>query len=310
MTLNFYYGDEDFLLFKEIKDIKQRFIQGNSDLALEEFDNKKSVESLIEALFSVNMFVPRKLIIFYGLPEVREDYVEHFQKLIADLPQGNDLFFVYRGSPDKRKKNVKWLISVSNCKEFKKLEIWNKDQFFKYVQDMIKTDQFEIENKAMEYLVELIGLDLWSTYTNLEKIKTAILPRKKITLQDIDNYAAQGEKNIFDVLDFFRKKNKRQLFEYILNMKKQEEAFILLSTMSKHVRFLMQLKSYNTNNLSDIIKASGKAPFYVKKIVPDLKYWSFKELKTTLVRINELDYLSKSGKINITVGLENIIAQI
>ena len=310
MTPNFYYGDEDFLLFKEIKDIKQRFIQENSTLAVEEFDSKKTVESLVEALFSVNMFVPKKLIIYYGIPDVREDYVEHFQKLIKSLPEGNDVYFVHRGSPDKRKKNVKWLISVSNCKEFKKFEIWNKDQFLQCVREMVKVDQYEIESKAIEYLTELVGFDLWMTYTNLEKIKTAIMPQKKITMQDVDKFAAQGEKNIFEVLDFFRKKNKRQVFEYIKNMKKQEEGFILLSTVSKHVRFLMQLKSYNTNNLSDIIKASGKAPFYIKKVVPDLKNWSMKELKTLLARINELDYLSKSGKINITVGLESIIAQI
>jgi len=305
MKKYFYYGDEDYLLMQELSKLKKKFLTDDS-LAIEEFKEKSSVEDLVDAVFSVGLFAKQKLIIYYGIPNIRDDYFNYFKKLFSDESSENTICFILRKMPDKRKKIVKFLMSECQSKEFKKFEVWHRDKVLAIVREMLASKGCEIENIALNHLLDIVGSDLWMISSNIDKIATSILPRTQIKKDDVHCYASNGEQSTFDFIDDFRKKNKQKVFQFLSDIKKPEEAYPLLSMLSSHVRLLLLLKSCNSTNVNDLVKKAGKSPYYVKKLVSDLKLWGIAELKQLLASCHELDYLGKSGKINPLIGLEKI----
>lgn len=301
-----YYGDEEYLLMQELSKLKNSFLGGQDGLSIEEFKEKSSVESLIDAAFSVSLFSSKKLIIFNGIPDVRDDYYEHFKRLFEDNTSDNSVCFVIRKMPDKRKKIVKYLMDTCQTKEFKKFDVWQRDKVIAISKSIVSEQGFEIEDIAINELVDMVGYDLWMLSSNIEKIGTSILPRKKIVLNDVKLYACNEEQSVFEFIDAFRKKNKKSVFKYLKDIRKQEEAYPLLSMLTSHLRLLLLMKSCNTTNVSELVKKAGKSPFYIKKLVSDLNLWELQDLRKVLSDCHELDYLGKSGKLNPLVGLERL----
>ncbi len=310
MNKFFLYGEEDYLLSKEVKRIKNEFIAQHSMYAVEEFSTADNIEDVVNSVFSQGLFDSEKLVIYYGIPEVREDYVEHFQKIILEDDSSNYLYFVNKGAPDKRKKMVKYLLKNCQSKEFKKYEVWDRDKLVSQVQNLVAEDGFKIESKAVEKLIDIAGFDLWLIYENVEKINTAILPRKNVTVDDVQTLASSGEQNIFNFTDFFRQRKRSLIYSFLASIKKQEEVYMLLSMLTKHIRFIMLLKATKANTLEDMASQTGKSTFYLKKIFPDIKLWEFRELRKFLEELHELDFLGKSGKINPLIGLQTILAKL
>ncbi|MEK6558144.1 MAG: hypothetical protein AABZ14_07595, partial [Candidatus Margulisiibacteriota bacterium] len=139
-------------------------------------------------------------------------------------------------------------------------------------------------------------------------IETAVLPQKTITVQDVVSLASSGEASIFQLTDDFRQRNRKAVFTFLRNLKKPDEAFMVLSAVSKHVRFLLQMKAAGSVSPDVLAKQLGKSPYYVRKLVPDLKRWTMTELSKLLREFNDLDYQLKTGKIALQSGLELILS--
>ena len=128
MTCYFYYGEETFLIQESISKLKTNFLENHSPSAIDEFKSGEEMETLLESLLGMDMFNPEKLIFYYGIPSVRDNYLSHFEKHLEKHDPGKSIVFVLKGKPDKRKKITKLLLSICESTEFKKFDIWKKVQ--------------------------------------------------------------------------------------------------------------------------------------------------------------------------------------
>lgn len=306
----FLHGEETYLVRKHLAKVKKEFIVQYGEFSVEQFKNNESVEKLIDAYLTQGLFISNKLIIYYGLPNIRKDYVEHFMKMFKHANDKVDLYIVVPTKVDKRLKLIKFFFKEFKSIEFKKLEVWNIKECVKQIMDTEESRGYSISYSDAEYLIDKIGLNLWQIFNDLERIETAIMPEKQITKSVIDKFVNQGDKSYFDIVDLFRRKDAKKFMASIAELKKQEEAFILINMLSKHVRLLMMLIVLQRDKVQNMSSHTGKSPYYLKKIVPDLKKWKFKELFSYCESLLEIEFLSKSGKINPIIGLVMIFQNI
>ncbi len=308
MNLFFYYGEESYLLFEQIQTHRKQFCEKYSDLAVETHSSDNPIEAFLVAISTSDMFYPKKLIIFRGLPTIREDFQARFEKLMVESPLDHEVIISYEGLPDRRRKLVKFLISIATTKEFKSFDSWDRDKVISILSGMEKDRGYTLSTEALGRCVDIVGLNLWALRTTLDRIETAVLPQKTITVQDVVSLASSGEASIFQLTDDFRQRNRKAVFTFLRNLKKPDEAFMVLSAVSKHVRFLLQMKAAGSVSPDVLAKQLGKSPYYVRKLVPDLKRWTMTELSKLLREFNDLDYQLKTGKIALQSGLELILS--
>ncbi|MDD4526492.1 MAG: DNA polymerase III subunit delta [Candidatus Margulisbacteria bacterium] len=301
--MRFLYGEETLLLTQRAMELKEEFVTKNGDYSYEEFSESDQIEKFIDAFSSMSLFSAKKMIVYKGLPKVREDYEEYFQKLLYEQQTAHDIVFIYRGKPDKRKKFVKFLLKNSESESFEPFSIWKKGEVVDWILSREKIRGFSINRASAELLIELVGTDLWSIESNLLRMETYVLPDKAISEKDVRELSTLGEKGILDIFEALRKKDKI-LYKYVFETNKPEDIIALIGGISSHLRLILLLKSTNYSFLDDLATRINKKRFYLENLTKDIKGWSFSEAKSFLSELHQLDFDIKAGKVKPLVGLE------
>jgi len=306
--LRFLYGEETLLLTQRFIELKTSFIASNGDYSYEEFSESDPLETFIDAFSSMSLFSSKKMIVYKGLPKVREDYEEYFQKLLIEQQTANDIVFVCRGNPDKRKKFVKFLINNSDCEVFEPFSIWKKGEVIDWILAREKNRGFKIDRQSADVLLEMVGVDLWQLESNLLRMETYVMPEKVITEKIVKELATLSEKGILDIFEAIRKKDK-DLYRYIFETSKPEDIIALIGGISSHVRLILLLKSTSYSLLDELAKRINKKRFYLENLLKDIKSWTLQEANAFLADIHQLDFDIKAGKIKPMVGLELVMSK-
>ncbi len=304
----FIYGEERFLLKQRLADLRDSFIVENGEHSYEEFSTNDPLEKFIDSFSSMSLFCTKKMIVFEGLPKIRDGYEDHFQKLLAEQQTSHEIVFVYQGKPDKRKKFVKFLLKNSDSENFEPFSIWKKNDVVSWVVNREKERSIQIGRSEADLLIDLVGTDLWSLESNLLKMETYILPEKTINKEVVSKIATTSEKSLLDMFEALRKKDK-SLYSYIFGVKKQEEVIALLGGLSSHARLILLLKTADSNSVDSLAKKAGKNPFYLKNLVRDIRSWSFLEAKNFLSDLHQLDFSIKTGQMKPLAGLAMVLSR-
>ncbi len=306
--MRFLYGEETLLLTQRFFQIKEDFIKINGEHSYEEFSESDQLEKFVEAFSSMSLFSSQKMIVYKGLPKVREDYEDYFQKLLEEQQTSHEIVFIYKGKPDKRRKFVKFLLKSCDCEAFEPFSIWKKSEVVDWVLKREKDRGFNINRASAELLLEMVGIDLWSVDSNLLRMETYVLPDKNITEVVVRELATLGEKGILDIYEALRKKDKA-LYRYVFDANKPEDIISLIGGLSSHVRLILLLKSTTSSSLDDVALRINKKKFYLENLIRDIKSWTFLEAKNFLGELHQLDHDIKAGKVKPLIGLELVMTK-
>ena len=306
--MRFLYGEETLLLTQRFLQIKDEFIKNNGDYSYEEFSESDQLEKFISSFSSMSLFSSKKMIVYKGLPKVREDYEDYFQNLLSEQQTNHEIVFIYKGKPDKRKKFVKFLLKNSDCESFEPFSIWKKGELIDWVLKREKERGFKIDRASVELLLEIVGVDLWSVESNLLRMETYVLPEKVITGKVVKELSTLGEKGILDIFEALRKKN-RALYKYVFETNKPDDIIALIGGLSSHVRLILLLKSSTSYSLDDLAIKIKKNKFYLENLIKDITKWSFVEAKSLLGELHQLDFDIKAGKVKPVIGLELVLSK-
>ena len=309
MIRRFWYGDEAYLVHARLMDRRTYFLQTQSELAILDILESDHIEKLIHAVITSDLFVPTKLIVVHGIPTIREDYQKHFQTLLLEASGDHELIIIHRGSPDKRRKFTKFLLDNFESEEFKGFEPWDVNKVIPIVKAMGTDDGYTWGSGAIDQLIDIVGLDLWALRQNVEKIETAILPDKTITRAWVEQLASEGETNWFEATDALRRRNRELWLKFCRESNKSDEAFMILAMVAKQVRLWLILKSTEGKPVEHVARQIGKSPYYLKKMLPELRPWTIKQLQRVLTFLFQLEFDAKSGKILPDVGLELLLGE-
>lgn len=310
------YGIEDYIIDEAIKKI----ITDNNiidDNIIKYNLDEVNVSLALEEASTVSMFDSKKLVICEGCTfltgenkkEINHD-IDSLTKYINNPFTDVFLVFVVRKEKlDDRKKIVKELKKNSTVIEAQKKENYNLNN---YIIDYVNKNGYNMSKNACIKLIERAGSNLSNLISECDKIFLYKDDEKNITEEDIENLVFKNiEDNIFELTNAVMNKDKKK----IINIYKDlilmgEEEIKLIVMLANQFRMILQVKlmvknGYKERDMATIIK---EHPYRVKLAMQS--NFKINELENYLIKLEELDYSIKSGKLDKSFGFEMFLLNI
>ncbi len=289
--IRFLYGPDTYRSRQELKRIIEEYKANKDWLDFTRIDcrDNEVFQEIRESVDTVSMFNQEKLIVLENAFNLQEEILEFFKK--RDLKNVEVIF--WEEKPDKKTKLFKFL--HKNSKEFLLLK---NNQLKTWIKDYIKEQKGNINNQAIEKLIEYIGKDLWRMTSEINKL---INYSKTIKAENIELLVKpEIDLNIFEMVDALGYKNKHKvlnLFKQYLE-KGQDENY-LLSMFVYQIRNLIKAKSGGKLDMH---------PFVIQKSRQQANNFEWDDLKKIYHQLMTIDFEIKTGKTDSKTALEMFLA--
>lgn len=306
-----FYGTESYLMKKEIVQILKTagidaIDQSNYDL------EETMLSAIIEDAETVSLFSSKKAIIvensfiFTAMQKKREE--QNTDLLINYLKHANPdtilIFCVSEEKIDERKKITKLMKEIGKVQCFAPLEQVNS--FAKQA-----FEDYEIDYKTIDLLVERVGKDLNLLIREIEKLKLYKMEEKKIEKKDVLNLTSVQENiDIFELIEAIVSKDKEKAITIYHNMlKMNEEPIKIIVMLANQFRLIYQAKElYQRGHTEkDIASILNVHPYRIKLALGKGRGYQSDMLLAYLGQLADLDIGIKSGMLEKELGLELFI---
>lgn len=307
-----FYGLENYLIEKEIKNIKG--ILNILDISINNYDlDDVLLEDIVDDCLTSSLFEEKKLIvvdnsyIFTGTTNKKNtpQNIEILDKYLDHINENTILIFVInREKIDSRKKIVSKLKKIGIVKEFNKIDDLNK-----FVSEMF--DKYKISNSDINLLIDRVGDNLNLLEQEIKKIKTYKNDDYNITSEDIINLTIENINiDIFELIENIINKNKSSALEsYNEMIKLGEEPIKIIIMLANQIRIIYQSKElykkgYSEKDISNILEIH---PYRVKLAISKGYKYDSKILLENLYKLAQIDENIKKGLVNKNNILELFI---
>lgn len=336
--LIFLYGEDDFRSRRKLKELKQRFLRevdpsGNSLSVLN--GEKIGIQEINEAVSASSLLSKKRMIIIENLfsnksISIFKELRDYFKK--KKLPTDSDNIIVFwdffaekKKLPKVKDDFFKFLSKEKFSQEFKVL---SNTEATAWAKKEIVARGGKISNLAAMELTSLLGSDLWQINNEIDKLINNKAGQKlklvdgavnapadvEISAEDVKNLVrGQFDENIFALTDALSAKNKAlvaRVFEE--QIKAGLTDTYLLNMITRQFRILLQIRQALDSGIAPraITPLLKIHPFVAQKGVNQARNFSLVYLKKVLSKLVEIDYLMKSGKIDIKTSLSLLMAKI
>ena len=171
-----------------------------------------AIADIINACRRYPMLAERQVVVLREAQMMRD--VEELQAYIEKPLLSTVLVVAYKDKKlDGRKQLPKIIAKSGELLSTKKLY---ENQLPEWIEQMVESQGLQIEPKAIEMLVNHIGNDLNRLYNETVKLAVNLEGRKKITVDDIEEFiGVSKEFNVFELQTAFGKKNLTKTMQII-----------------------------------------------------------------------------------------------
>lgn len=224
------------------------------------------------------------------------------------LQELEDVIVVFCGDIKKTTKIFKLVQKHGNCilcekkKEYDLLSWANK---------IFRENGYEIDNDNINYIIDICGTNKLMLKNEIDKLLDFSSETRKITKEDIDLICIRtSDVIIFDLTDNLGKKNTKaslnSLNELIENKEPLQKIVIMIA---RHFKSLLVAKVATLENKNLMDELATKSTFAMNKYKAQSRLFSLDELKNKILKLSKLDIDSKTGKIDLKIGLEKVICE-
>lgn len=290
-----FHGKDSYRIKEKIDEFVKAYKEKNKNYFGLNYLNGKEITlfDLKEEMLSYSMFSEKKLIIVNNLLSNQKNKEDFLSQI--------DLF--------KKSENILILVEenevlgkiIDDFDKVNKFDLLSGLKLKDWIKKKVVLLESEIEEEAINKIVEYIGGDLWQINNELMKLSSY---SKKITSDDVFKMVRpKNEINIFDTLDAVAQKNKKKAISLLrIHVDKGDSPVFLLSMIASQIRNIISVKN------GAVVKQMN--PFVYRKSVSQAKNFTMEDLKRIYSRILELDFEIKMGKINPDISLDVLISEI
>lgn len=315
------FGAETHLRDSWAKYITDQILKESSLREFNETTFSLSSDNLQYALSSAEqlpMMASRRVIIITDIKISANSNKDNLKEENEDLlvsylerPAETSVVLFVADELDKRRKMAKLLIENSVAVEFSEL---NNFELLKWANDELRKSGVSADQKTLEYLFSLTGSNIRRLTNELEKLSTAVLPDKIITVELIDSLVPNSkELSNFDLTDSLITKNKSKTFQILKKILDDgAEPLMLLGLIAANFRRISLAKELMANG------AGTKEVFRLIKMPPN-KHDNFlvtarrierEKLSKIMKRISETDLAIKTSKGTPQMQIEMLVGEI
>lgn len=237
------------------------------------------------------------------LEEKNDWFTSELENSLAEL---DDVVVVFYGEFLKRSKIYKLVDKYGECIVCDKKKDYD---VMTWCAKVFKENNVEITNTDINYLISLCGTDKLILKNEIEKLISYSLDTLKITKKDIDNLSVRtSDVIIFDLTDSLGNKNVKAALNSLNELLENKEPIQKIVIMiAKHFKSLLVAKVAMMENKNVMEELATKSPYACNKYKSQAKLFTFDELKEKIRALAELDINSKTGLIDLKIGLEKVI---
>lgn len=318
----FLYGPDTYRLQQKVKEIEEYCFQiHRKNLNLKKIDAFQGEFRIFWQEFSQRAIFTRKKLFFLENLFANQKFKTEFFKKIEKISQSpNIVVLIEKKEISPNEEFFLKLKKVAKIQKFpllegKTLKQWLKNNFQSY--------QVEIEERALEKLIEFCGNDTWWLAQEIKKLaafcrnfETRIQP--KIKVKDIETMVRPKiETDIFQTVECLARKDKREALKLIIkHLEKGDHPLYLLKMISFQFRNLIVIKSqiifgnFNYSARMKTVKELKLHPFVIKKSLSLAQHFSFSELKEIYEKIFKTELKIKTGQVSPASGLLMLVSEI
>ncbi|MFC1617562.1 DNA polymerase III subunit delta [Candidatus Margulisiibacteriota bacterium] len=308
-SIYFIYGEEGFSVEEEAK----RLIGQDPSLEKEKYYESFSMSKLFDTTAMLSLFAQNKIFIlknpYFLFKAISDDEIELFKKVCQQIVANEHKMIIYviEKKVDMRKKIAAFLKKNVNISEFNSFKAWEQDKVISWLNDYVRAKGKQIEQKALFALEETAGNNLRQLAQEVDKLLVYLGERENISFEDVKTVSMGTSINIFDLLESLQQKNTKKIVSNIQDLLKSgEDPIKTFGFIASNIRLFYQILylSNARKSFQEIAKATGKNPFYIKRLETTLiKNYNLLVLKDTIINLAKLDMEIKSGKIKPEIAL-------
>jgi len=317
----FLYGPDTFRSKEKLNAISKRFIENvkNADNSLLKIEGQKTnLKEINQTIKDESLFSEKKmLIVEYILENKDKEFLENFLDYLKKekTSESQHAIVFFENDIDEKKllapakKLFKYLSKEKFAQEFKLMtpyqaKNWAKEYLNKYNK--------KIADNANNELIKNLGTNLWSLKNELHKL-CHLSKESEISLELVkDNINLEIHENIFALTDSLGKKDYKTALT-LLNEQLQTEFSpeYVLAMIRRQFQQIIQAKIAQDKGKSanDIASEFNLHPFVAKKACAQARQFELNTIKEHLYEINEIEYLSKTGGLELETALEHFISK-
>ena len=306
------FGEDEFLLNEYVKKIKKTF--GELQLGINYVQiNESNVNSIISDIETPSFGFSKKLIIAKetGLFKKKNPLSEKVAEYIKENDsQINDVELVFIEKVVEKNNLYTEIQKIGKIEEFKEQKL---PQLVSKIKSIAKAYNVQIDDNISAYFVECVGTNMSDIINELRKLIEYTGSGGKIQKETIDNLSIKkSESIIFDLTDNLGKKKIKEALDVLHNLIYSKEPvqkiFIMLYNHFKKL-YIIKLAIEENKNIAQCLNLKPNQTFLVNKYSMQAKYFEKEELRSLLEEMINLDSFSKSGSIDINVGLESVLCK-
>ncbi len=308
MAVFLFYGQEEYLMEKEIKKLKNELLDASFiSMSYKVFDNP-DFNTLMDCVQSAPLMFGNTLTIINiekyligNKMSLDDKQIDSVNYALSNLSDNVNIIFVCKISrdenkkPDSRKKLYKTLSKYSQVREFAQYRSYDK-QLQSEILKMAKEKDLTISSDNVSFLIEQLGVNLTLIDSELEKLKIAIHPSKSINQDAIKKYCTSSE-DVFILADLIIQGNKNEtLKQYDLLTEKRHPLEIFSVLQNNFQRFIF-VKNYEKKmSAKDIASKLKLHEFVVMKMQEKLRKISLDKLLKIRENLINAEYKLKTGQ--------------
>lgn len=304
------FGEDEYLRNEYLKKIKKAFGELQLGINYVQID-ENNVSNIISDIETPAFGFPTKLIIakdtglFKKKNALADTLAEYLKTANLD---GVELVFV-EITPEKNAL-YNTISKIGEVKEFKEQKL---PQLITKVKSIAKAYNVNIAENTASYFIECVGTNMSDIINELRKLIEYAGNGGTIVKDDIDALSIKkSESIIFDLTDNLGRKKIADAIEVLHNLiYAKEPVQRILIMLYNHFKklYIIKLAIEENKNVAQSLKLKPNQAFLVGKYQTQAKYFSKEELRSLLEELIKIDSSSKSGGIEINVGLETVLCK-
>ena len=316
-----FYGDEKYLIEKNVKKIKNIFgecIKGINYILID----KTNIKEIISDIETPSFGYSKKLIIAKNtgllkkegkrktsdISQTKERLLKYLQENMQIIKESVVLVFI----EEEVEKQELYNFLDKNCTVCK-FDFQKPAQLIARLKSICNSYKVQIENYTLQYFIECCGTNMQELINEIRKLIEYAGPNGQIKNEDIDKLCIKKlESVIFDLTDSLGKRNIKLALNVLHNLIYEKEPIQkILITLYNHFKklYLTSIAIQENKDVASSLSLKPNQVFLVNKYKMQSKYFNKKELRNILQALIDLDYNYKNGIIDLQLGLETVLCE-
>lgn len=305
------YGEDNYLKNEFVKKAKKSF--GELQLGINYIQiDESNVNNVISDIETPAFGYERKMIIVKNanlmqkknaISDKLSEYLNDADKQILD---SIELIIV----EDSVEKNALFntISKIGMIKEFNEQKI---GQLITKVKSISAAYGVQIQENVAQYFIECTGTNMEDIINEIRKLIEYAGKGGTIKKEDIDSLTIKkSESVIFDLTDNLGKKNIHEAINVLHDLiYAKEPVQKILVMLYNHFKKLYIVQLSNGQNVAQNLKLKPNQTFLVSKYQNQAKFFTQDEIRNLLNEFMYIDETSKSGNLDINVGLESVLCR-